>query len=137
LLKRVCQPIRPLEWSRETEHQRRRVFGLWAMLIAYYRFIMVLFQSLLSLIIQNQEPTTKKGVEAAMGVILIPLSVIGLTLLGLTFLFSVLSFALVEYIKPLRFLRGNKASWLVFTLSAVAAAALTLEIWLYFHLPLV
>jgi hypothetical protein len=98
---------------------------------------MVLFQSLLSLIIQNQRTYHEKGRRSSYGSNFDSIERNWSYSSWLNFPILGFSFGLVEYIKPLPFLRGNKASWLVFTLSAVAAAALTLEIWLYFHLPLV
>ena len=70
-----------------------------------------------------------------MGVLVIPLSIWGLSFLGLSFLIGVLLLVLIDKAKMLRFLSENKRITVVMVLSMAIGALLIFKIWTYFHFP--
>jgi hypothetical protein len=75
--------------------------------------------------------------ERYMGIIVIPLSIWGLSLLGLSIIIGALLLTLVEKTKVLSFLSESKRTAVVMVLSLAIGGFIIVKIWMYFNLPLI
>ena len=72
-----------------------------------------------------------------MGVLVIPLSIFGLSIMILSILIGVLLMAFVEKTGLLKFLSDNIRTAIVMTLALVIGGFIIAQIWLYYHFPLI
>jgi len=72
-----------------------------------------------------------------LGVLVLPLSIWGLSMLGLSLLIGAILFLLVEKTRLLRFLSENNRIAVIMIISLVMGGVIIVTIWQYFNWPFI